>query len=146
MAEVGEIIEGTVTGIMPFGAFVDIGGGKSGLVHISEVSNSYVKDINDCLKKGDKVKVKVLTVDDNEKISLSIKKAEMKAEKRPGRIKDTRSGNTRPDDFNWLAKKDDELSFEDKLLKFKQVSDENMRTVRRNAESKRSGGYSRRGH
>ena len=61
MVSVGNILDGKVVGIMPFGAFVSFGENQSGLVHISEISDEYVKDINDHLKKGDSVKVKVIT-------------------------------------------------------------------------------------
>ena len=64
MVSVGSILEGKVVSVMPFGAFVDIGNKQSGLVHISELSSRYVKDINDCVKKGDTVKVKVIKIDD----------------------------------------------------------------------------------
>ncbi len=74
--EQGSIVEGKVTGILKFGAFVDLGNGKSGMVHISEVSNSFVNDINDFLKVGDSVKVKIISIGDDGKIALSIKKAE----------------------------------------------------------------------
>ena len=66
--EVGAIVEGEVTGITNFGAFVQLPEGKVGLIHISEVSNVYVKDVHDFLKEHDKVKVKVLSVDDRGKI------------------------------------------------------------------------------
>ena len=78
--EVGEILEGKVTGILKFGAFVDLGGGKSGMVHISEVAPTYVSDIKDHLTEGQTVKVKVLSIADDGKISLSIKKAAPAAE------------------------------------------------------------------
>ena len=74
MVSVGSILEGKVVSVMPFGAFVDIGNKQSGLVHISELSSRYVKDINDCVKKGDNVKVKVIKIDESGKISLSMKK------------------------------------------------------------------------
>lgn len=74
--EVGSILEGKVTGITDFGAFVDLPDGKSGMVHISEVASTYVNKISDFLEEGQTVKVKVLSVGDNGKISLSIKKAE----------------------------------------------------------------------
>ncbi len=70
----GSILEGTVVNITNFGAFVEIEG-KTGLVHISEVSDNYVKDIREYLKEQDKVKVKVISIDDKGKISLSIKQA-----------------------------------------------------------------------
>lgn len=73
--EIGEILEGKVTGITKFGAFVELPGGKTGMVHISEVSNSYVEDISQHLKEGDQVKVKVINITEEGKVSLSIKKA-----------------------------------------------------------------------
>lgn len=70
---VGNILEGKVTGITKFGAFVDIGEGKTGMVHISEVAPSFVNDINDHLKLNQEVKVKVININEQGKISLSIK-------------------------------------------------------------------------
>ena len=84
----GNIIEGTVINITNFGAFIDVEG-KTGLVHISEVADTFVKDIRDHLKEQDKVKVKVISVDDNGKISLSIKQA-MPAKK-----------SVRPTEIDW---------------------------------------------
>ena len=60
--EVGSVLEGTVTGITKFGAFVDLGNKQTGLVHISEVANEYVENISDFIKEADTVKVKVLSV------------------------------------------------------------------------------------
>lgn len=78
---VGDIIEGKVTGIKPFGAFVAINDKQQGLVHISEVAHTFVKDINEHLKVGDEVKVKVLTIDEESgKISLSIRATQPKPE------------------------------------------------------------------
>lgn len=80
--KVGDIVTGKVTGIKPFGAFVAIDDNHQGLVHISEVSHSYVKDINNFLKVGDEIKVKILSIDEeNGKISLSIRKTEPEPEK-----------------------------------------------------------------
>lgn len=73
--EVGAILEGKVTGITKFGAFVSLPGGRSGLVHISEIAYSYVNDVTDHLSEGQEVKVKVISVDDSNRINLSIKKA-----------------------------------------------------------------------
>ena len=73
--EVGSILEGKVTGIIKFGAFVELPEGKSGMVHISEISNTYVENVSDFLQEGQTVKVKVLAINENGKISLSIKKA-----------------------------------------------------------------------
>ncbi|MEC2074375.1 S1 domain-containing post-transcriptional regulator GSP13 [Alkalihalophilus marmarensis] len=83
--EVGSIVEGKVTGIKPFGAFVAIDEQKQGLVHISEVAHGFVKDINDVLSVGDEVKVKIMNVEENSgKISLSIR-ATQEAPERPAR-------------------------------------------------------------
>ena len=69
----GRTVSGTVTGIEKYGIFVSLDEFYNGLIHISEVSNEYVEDINQVVKKGDTVKVKILSIDDNGKIALSIK-------------------------------------------------------------------------
>lgn len=75
--EVGSVITGKVTGIQPYGAFVSLDENTQGLVHISEVTHGYVKDINEFLKVGDEVNVKVLSIDENAgKIGLSIRATE----------------------------------------------------------------------
>ncbi|CAI9392470.1 S1 domain-containing post-transcriptional regulator GSP13 [Niallia sp. Sow4_A1] len=75
--EVGSVIKGKVTGIQPYGAFVSLDENTQGLVHISEVTHGYVKDINEFLKVGDEVNVKVLSIDENAgKIGLSIRATE----------------------------------------------------------------------
>lgn len=71
---VGAIVEGKVTGITKFGAFVSMPGGKTGMVHISEIAHAYVSDINEYLSVGQEVKVKVIAIDPAGKINLSIKK------------------------------------------------------------------------
>lgn len=134
--------------IMPFGAFIEWDKNQSGLVHISEVSNEYVKDINEHLRKGQMVKAKVIKIDDNGKISLSIKQTLPPAERKERGKRDRGTadrGPVRPADIDWSVKEDN-LSFEDKLSKFKTDSDESIRTLKRNAASKRSGGYSRKGN
>ena len=149
MVEVGSILEGKVVRIMQFGAFVDIGSNKSGLVHISEISKDYVKDINSAVKVNDSVKVKVIGIDDKGRIALSIKQAQTKPEPPKERGKKNaakkQTGPIRPADIDWGAKSTDNLSFEDKLTQFKHDSDEKIQALRRSADSKRSGGYSRRG-
>ena len=71
--EIGEIYYGTVTRITTFGAFVDLGGGKEGLVHISKISKEHVKNITDFVNVGDKVPVKVIEIDDQGRINLTMK-------------------------------------------------------------------------
>ena len=140
--EVGSIVEGKVTGVMPFGAFVSLEGNKSGMIHISEITNEYVEDINQYIKNGDIVKVKIIEIGKSGKIALSIKKArEPKQEKNPSARE-----SVRPADIDWTKKTDVDMSFEDKLSKFKKDSDERMMDLRRSNESKRSGGYHRGGN
>ena len=141
MAEVGSIVEGVITAVMQFGAFVDIGGGESGLVHISEISSKYIKDINDVVKKGDTVKVKIKKIDDDGKISLSMKQASARTMREP-----EKKTSPRPDSFDWSAPAEEEMSFEDRLLRFKHESEEIIRDSKRRMEHKRSGGYSRKGY
>lgn len=121
--EIGSVVEGVVTGITNFGAFVELPGGKVGLVHISEVADVYVRDVKDFLKEQDKVKVKVLSIDDRGKIGLSIK--QLQAPRTPANEPRRQSRPT--------------VSFEDKLNKFLKDSDERLLDLRRNTESKRGG-------
>ncbi|MBE7044286.1 MAG: S1 RNA-binding domain-containing protein [Ruminococcaceae bacterium] len=141
--EVGEIVEAKVSNIMPFGAFVSLPDNKTGLIHISEVASTYVENIHDHIKVGDVVKAKIVKIDENGKISLSIKKAEA-PKKAPRPAPEKPSGPIRPAEIDW-SKPQEDLSFEDKLSKFKQDSDEKMQALRRSNDSKRSGGYRRGG-
>lgn len=143
MVSVGNVIEGKVINVMPFGVFVDLGNRQSGLVHISELSSGYVKDINKCVQKGDVIKVKVIKIDENGKISLSAKDAEEPKKHEKSRENSAQHRQARPSNFDWSGNASDNLSFEDKLSKFKQDSDEKMQALRKSASSKRSGGYSR---
>lgn len=120
---VGSIVEGVVSGITKFGAFVELPGGITGLIHISEVADTYVKDVNDFLKEKQQVKVKVINIGNDGKIGLSIKQLTA-----PPRSKSSRP---RP--------KGKEVSFEDKMAKFLKESDERQQDLRRNTESKRGG-------
>ena len=83
--EVGNIVEGKVTGITKFGAFVELPGGKTGMVHISEVAPTFVNEIRDHVTENQVVKVKILTISEEGKISLSIKKAMDRPEPAPRR-------------------------------------------------------------
>ncbi|MCX7922221.1 MAG: S1 RNA-binding domain-containing protein [Clostridia bacterium] len=133
LVEVGKVIEGKVTGITNFGAFIQLPDGKTGLVHISEVAEEYVKDIKAHLKENQVVKVKVISVDQGGKISLSIKKA-------LGPKPIVRS--SRPVDIDWNRGGSDSLSFEERLARFMKDSDEKLHDLKKSIESKRgSGGY-----
>jgi S1 RNA binding domain protein len=141
LLEVGKVVEGKVTGITGFGAFIQLPDNKTGLVHISEVAVEYVKDIKKHLRENQIVKVKILSVDQDGRISLSIKKALEDNASRSGKM------SSRPIEIDWSRKSSDaNLSFEDKLSKFKQDSDERMQDLKRNMESKRGGGYKRSAH
>jgi S1 RNA binding domain protein len=94
--KVNEIVEGVVTGVAKFGLFVDVGTPKSGLVHISEVSYQYVEELSGLYKVGDKVKVKVLSVGDDGKISLSVRQTEKRPERKPRQGKPEGAPNRKP--------------------------------------------------
>ncbi|WCN39382.1 S1 RNA-binding domain-containing protein [Aneurinibacillus uraniidurans] len=109
---VGNILEGTVVGVQSFGAFVNIGENKQGLVHISQIASSYVEDINQFVKVGDKVTVKVLEIKDDGKISLTMRiHEEKKEERRPYKKRDDRGnqggrgGVGAKEDFESMMKK-----------------------------------------
>ena len=133
--EIGAVVEGEVTGITNFGAFLQLPEGKVGLIHISEVSNVYVKDIHDFLKEHQKVKAKVLSIDARGKIALSLKQLEEKPEtpEKPVRPKEAPVVEKR------APRQTGPLSFEDKLSKFMKDSDDRLLDLRRNTESKRGG-------
>ena len=145
--DVGAIVEGKVTGITKFGAFVEIEKGVNGLVHISEISDSYVTDVADFLEKGDEVKAKVLSAD-NGKISLSLKavgsvypKNNSNQDKLGSNATDSKNGrdtvksNEPPKVYK--PKKEEPLSFEEMLSRFKKSSEEKMSDIKRNMDNKR---------
>ena len=120
--EVGQIVEGRVTGITKFGAFVELSNGQTGLVHISEVADEYVHDINDYLKLNETVKVKILNME-NGRIGLSIRQAQPNA-----------TGSRRQS----------KQSFEEKLARFLKDSEERQSSLKKSLEAKRGGRGSRR--
>lgn len=133
---VDSVYPGKVTGITKFGVFVELEKGTTGLVHISEIASSYVNDINDFVKIGDEVKVKVLSVDGN-KISLSMKRAV--EQEKPQAPRPRRS--SRPPVFDGIKsqKNDGPMSFEEMMAKFKQSSDEKFVDLKRkNGDVKRT--------
>ncbi len=131
---VGSIVEGVVTGITNFGAFILLPNGETGLVHISEVADSYVKDINEHLQKKDKVKVKILSVNGDGKVGLSIRRAMNDGKETPAPRRGSRGAGGRPGAGRTV------VSFEDKLAKFIKESDEKQQDLKKNTDSKRSGG------
>ena len=129
--EVGAVLDGKVTGITKFGAFVALPGNRSGLVHISEIAYSYVNDVHDHLTEGQEVKVKVIGVDANNRINLSIKQAAPppppppRPERRPG----SNSPPRRPAPRSFApepVQPKGPASFEDQLKHFMASSDSKL--------------------
>ncbi|KOO42333.1 S1 domain-containing RNA-binding protein [Priestia koreensis] len=161
--EVGSKLQGKVTGITNFGAFVELPEGSTGLVHISEVADNYVKDIRDHLQVGDSVEVKVINVEKDGKIGLSIKKAkESERPERPERPERTdrpqrpdrgdrpqrpfRGGGDRPQrNRNNNDRGPSKENFEQKMVRFLKESEDRLASLKRNTESKRGGRGARRG-
>lgn len=134
--EVGKIYEGKVKGIAQYGAFVEIEGAGTGMVHISEIANSFVKDVKDYLKENQIVKVKVLTIDENGKIGLSIKKA---SDNESEQLKPAKRQDRKQKPNIWEPKKKppvSELGFEEMLTRFKQNSEEKICALKRSTERK----------
>ncbi|MBQ8572404.1 MAG: S1 RNA-binding domain-containing protein [Ruminococcus sp.] len=159
--EKGSIYEGKITSITNFGAFVSLPDGPDGLVHISEVSNGFVKDINELFTVGQTVKVKVISIAENGKIALSIKQAQPREEKpqqsspRPRPQNNERkftpkkveqkpqfNPNVPPEEY-WEEQISSNQGFEDMMNKFKKSSQDKFSDLKRGGESR---GYSRRGH
>lgn len=111
--EVGAVLEGKVSGITKFGAFVSLPEGKSGLVHISEIANGYVNDVHDHVQMGQTVRVRIIGINDG-KINLSIRKAEEQPTAKEKDSEPVRETFTAPSD---------DKDFEDKLKKFMQEAD-----------------------
>lgn len=166
--EVGTKLEGKVTGITHFGAFVELPGGVTGLVHISEIADNYVKDVNEHLKVADVIMVKVINVDKDGKIGLSVRQAVDKPveQQRPARPERPAGGYNRPDgdrsgssaaggpgggkrsfDRGGRSAKPagggkpsfGKPSFEDHISRFLKDSEERMSSLKKNTESKRGG-------
>ena len=173
--EVGNVFEGRVTGVKPFGAFVALPEGRVGMVHISEVSNEFVQDINTVLHDGDEVKVQVINIAPDGKVALSIKRLLPRPARPAG---GARSGGPRPDRREgghfggnggrggrapreggraaardaaprvWQPKapaRTDNMSFEDMMSRFKSQSEEKMADLDHETNNRRGGGYAPRG-
>ena len=139
--DVGMIVTGTVTGIKKFGAFVTLEQGTSGLVHISEIANTYVEEVAEHLKEGQQVKVKVIGIDENGRINLSIKKAQeqeapVPAPRPPRQYAPSPASHRRPPHQESGAKGPN--TFEDKLKQFMQESNNKMSGLEMYSASKKS--------
>lgn len=134
--DIGSIYDGIVTGLTKFGAFVKLDNGTTGMVHISEVASEYVNDITEHLSEGDKVKVKVLEINEKGKASLSIKKAMPEPEK-PKQSK-PKQQNNKNSDRGWKGAPQQEsnspMSFEDMMAKFKAQSEDKMSDIKRSSD------------
>lgn len=134
--DVGSIVDGRVTGITKFGAFVSLPEGKSGLVHISEIAYSYVEQVSDHLQVGQEVKVKIIGIDQSNRINLSIKQvnppparpggARSASQNRPPRQAGTGKGGGYPS----KAAPKEPTDFEDRLKQFMQSSDSKLSELR----------------
>ena len=151
---VGAIVDGKVTGITKFGAFVSLPEGRSGLVHISEIAYSYVNEVSDHLHEGQEVKVKIIGIDQANRINLSIKQVEPPPQRAPrqgagqrqsgggGRPPRQGGGSSRPMGFVHQAPKEP-TDFEDRLKQFMQSSDSKLselRYIEKKGGNRRGGG------
>lgn len=125
--EIGTEVEGKVTGLTKFGAFIELPEGKVGLVHISQIADSYVTDITKHLRVGDVIKVKVLGSAKEGKFDLSIKQVGKTAWQAKARRPREEAGRPAPG------------SFEDKITQFLKQSDEKLQDWKRNLEVKQTG-------
>jgi len=123
--EEGAILSGKITGITKFGAFVTVAPGKSGLVHISEISNTYVSDVRTHLAEGQEVMVKIIGVDQSGRLNLSIKATTTAPPEEPRRQPQQRTHEA-----------PSEPSFEDKLKRFMQDSDNKMSGLKQYSDKK----------
>lgn len=127
--QVGQIIEGTVTGIKPFGAFVSLDETTQGLVHISHITHGYLENINDAIKVGDKVQVKILSIDEEKnKISLSIKETQEKP-KSPSRPSNSRPSGSRQSAPKQPKKETPTESFENLMKDFMKFSNDRQADI-----------------
>ncbi|HOX27995.1 MAG TPA: S1 RNA-binding domain-containing protein [bacterium] len=148
--EVGSVVEGTVVDIVKFGAFVKIRGGKTGLVHISQISNEFVREVSDHVVIGAQVLAKVISIDDKGRVQLSLKSVtpEEAAEfetKSPNEAphdaprqtapSESSSGRFRRDHHHHEDSGED--NFEKKLKTFLKQSEDRLVDVKRNIEAKR---------
>lgn len=136
---VGSIVDGKVTGITKFGAFVALPEGKSGLVHISEIAHTYVSEVSEHLSEGQEVKVKVIGIDQSNRINLSIKKATEPPPRaqggndrpaRPAHREQRDQRESRPQVYAARPAPKEPTDFEDKLKNFMQSSDSKLAEMR----------------
>ena len=135
--KIGEVLDGKVSSITKFGAFVELPAGKTGMIHISEVAASFVKDINDHLKVGQEVKVKLINIDDNGRVSLSIKQLQLEERARRRKAEEEAEAKTAGGVGEWTPRKREFANFDEMMNRFKQDSEEKMSAIRRQTDGKR---------
>ena len=140
-AVVGSIVAGKVVKVTNYGAFVDLEGGGSGMIHISEVANTYVKDINDYLKVGDEVTVKVIGINEVGKVSLSIKETMDKGSQQGQGARREAGKPKRSAPRTWNGRGPQTPStgdpFEDMLSRYKRSSDDRMSDLKKVMDTRR---------
>ena len=155
--EIGSVVEGVVTGIAPYGAFVRLPKGNTGLIHISEVADAYVKDVRQFLNEKDKITVKVLGVNNKGKYDLSLKQVEGNKQPEPEVVEEqapiqpekpevivkARTSNNYSNYKKPPPREKKNVSFEDKLSRFLKESEERILDLKRNTEAKRGKGRGR---
>lgn len=127
--EVGKVVKGKVTGITNFGVFVLLEDGKTGLIHISEISKEYVNDINSVLKHNQEIEAVVLSIDDKGRVSLSIR-----------RMNENKTSDSSPDDY-FSNQEPVAKSFEDMMHKYKIISEDKMSDIKKGVQAKRGTSY-----
>lgn len=152
----GNKVEGKITGLAKFGAFIDLGNGKTGLVHISEVSDKFVEDINEELKVGQEVTVEVLSIGNDGKIALSMRDREKEAQEKKASAKprpqaqSSSSSYSRPQSrpqnksYSNHNRKPASRDFDSLMDDFIKDSETRLSSIRKNTESKRGGRGGRR--
>ncbi|NLN56144.1 MAG: S1 RNA-binding domain-containing protein [Clostridiales bacterium] len=123
-----KVVKGKITKITSFGAFVSIEGGKSGMIHISEISRDFVKNIRDYLTEGQEVEAAVISEDENGRLALSMKRLVQKA--------NPKDPDSPPEDY-FSSRKSDDKSFEAMMSRFKSVSDEKISDLKKGYDGKR---------
>jgi len=124
--EPGTVVEGRVAKLVKHGAIVELGEGKSGLVHISQIADAYVHDVADYFAEGDVVRVKILGVDDRGRFELSAKQVETREPIRPV-----------PQAPRREARRGGDMGFEQMLTDFMKQSEQRLVELKRNRDAKR---------
>jgi S1 RNA binding domain protein len=151
----GDVVQGRIAEVRDFGAFVWLGSGQKGLIHISEISDEFVKDIREKVKPNQKVKIKILSIKEDGRIELSLKQAAGLDYTRPPRVEERDElpmpapevFASEPPQFDFNLEEElrkANYDFDQMLKVFKRMSEENLVDLKRNLEAKRAGGKKKR--